>query len=182
MRLEISLRPSCSPVTAVIVTQAGDLGAGVGDELLGAVDHPLAVVEAGAGPRVARVGPGLGLGEAEGGELACRAQSAGQPLRLLLVGAPEVDRHRPERGVRGERDADRGVDPRQLLDAERVGEGVAAAAAVLLREGNAHEAELAELGDDLVGEGLGPVELLGDRGDLVAGEIADRVAQQPLLV
>ena len=61
---------------------------------------------------------------------ASRAPAAelGQPLGLLLVGAPEVDRHRAERGVGGERDADRGVDPGQLLDRERVGEGVGAAA------------------------------------------------------
>src|SRR5204863_8937474 len=33
-----------------------DLGAGVGDELLRAVDHPLAVLELGRGPDVAGVG------------------------------------------------------------------------------------------------------------------------------
>ena len=41
------------------------------------------------------------------------------------------------------RDADRGVDPGQLLDRERVGERVGAAAAVLLRERDPHQAELA---------------------------------------
>ena len=66
----------------------------------------------------------------------------GQPLGLLLVGAPEVDRHRAERRVGGHRDADRGVHPRQLLDRERVGERVGAAAAVLLGERDAHQPEL----------------------------------------
>ena len=75
-----------------------------------------------------------------------------QPLVLLLRAAPEVDRHRPQRRVGGERDADRGVDPRQLLDRERVGERVGAAAAVLLGERDPHQAQLAHLGDDLVRE------------------------------
>ena len=82
----------------------------------------------------------------------------------------------------GHRDADRGVDPGQLLDRERVGEGRGAAAAVLLRERDPHQPELAQLGDELVGERLRPVELLGHRRDLVAGELADGVAQQALLV
>ena len=130
---------------------------------------------------VAGVRAGLGLGEPEGAELASGAEIRQQPL-LLLVGAEEVDRLRAERGVGAQRDRDRGVDPGQLLDRERVGERVAAAAAVLLRERDPHQAELAHLRDELVGERLGPVELLGDRRDLVAGEVADRVAQQPLLV
>ena len=104
------------------------------------------------------------------------------PLGLLLVRAPEVDRHRAERGVGGHRDRHRGVDPGQLLDRERVGERVGAAAPVLLRERDAHQAELAHLRDELVGKRLGAVELLGDRRHLVAGEVAHGVAQQPLLV
>ena len=70
----------------------------------------------------------------------------------------------------------------ELLDRERVGEGVCAASPVLLGEGDSHQAELAHLLDELVGEELLAVELLGDRRDLLAGEVADGVAQQPLLV
>ena len=110
---------------------------------------------------VAGIRAGLGLGQAEGGEPLARAQLR-HPLVLLLVGAPEVDRHRPERGVGGDRDRDRRVDPGELLDGERVGEVVGAAAAVLLGEGDPHQPELAHLRDELVGEGLRPVELLGD--------------------
>ena len=109
-------------------------------------------------------------------------QSSRQPLRLLLVAAPEVDRHRPQRGVGGHRDADRGVDPGQLFDRQRVGERVGAAAPVLLRERDPHQPELAHLRDDLVGEALRPIQLLGHRPDLVAGEVPHGVPQQPLLV
>ena len=69
-------------------------------------------------------------------------------------------------------DTDRRVDARQLLDRDRVAEVVGAAASVLLRIGDAHETELAELAHDLVGEGLGPVELLGERLHLAEREVA----------
>src|SRR5699024_4351591 len=49
--------------------QGGDGGAGVGDELLGPVQHPLPVLEPGRGAGAAGVGTGLRLGEPEGGEL-----------------------------------------------------------------------------------------------------------------
>ena len=82
-------------------------------------------VEPGARADVAGVGAGLGLGQPEGAELAARAE-VGQQSRLLLLGAEEVDRLRAERGVRAQRDRDRRVDPRQLLDRDRVRERVAA--------------------------------------------------------
>ena len=133
------------------------------------------------GAHVAGVGAGLGLGQAEGGEALAAAQPR-QPFVLLLVAAPEVDRHRAERGVGGHRDADRGVDPGQLFDRQHVGERVRAAAPVLLRKRNPHQPQPAKLLDDLVGEALGPVQLLRDRPHLLAGELPHRVAQQPLLV
>ena len=78
--------------------------------------------------------------------------------------------------------ATRGVDARELLDGERVGERVAPAAAVLLRERDPHQPELAELGDDLVGEALLAVELLRDGLDLALGEVADGAADQLVVV
>ena len=80
--------------------------------------------------------------------------------------------------MRAQRDRHRGVHARELLDGERVGERVAAAAAVLLGEGDAHQVQLPQLGDDLVGEGLRAVELLGDRRDLALGEFAHGAADQ----
>ena len=134
---------------------ARDVRAGVRDEDLRAVHDPLPVAELGARLRRAGVRPGSGLGEPERGEPLPRGE-VGNPLALLLLGPVEEDRHRPERGVRRHGDRDGGVDPAQLLDRERVRERVAAGAAVLLRDRDAHEPELRELGDDLVRESGAP--------------------------
>ena len=129
----------------------------------------------------AGVGSGAGLGEAEGGELLPGGE-VGQPFALLLLGPEEEDRHRPERGVRRDRDRDRRVDSRQLLDRDRVRDRVGAAAAVLLGNRHAHQPELGQLGDEVVGEAVLAVELLGDRGDLLLGEVADRAPDELLLL
>ncbi len=105
----------------------------------------------------------------------------GKPLLLLLVAPEEEDRRRPERGVRGDGDRDGGVDPRQLLDRDRVRDGVASSAAVLLRDREAHQAELAELGDELVWKPPLEVELGRNGCDAVLCKRADRVANQLLL-
>ena len=83
--------------------------------------------------------------------------------------------------MRRDGDRDGRVDARQLLDRDRVRDRVAARAAVLLRDREAHEAELAELRDELVREATGQVELLGDRLDPLSRERPDRVADQLLL-
>ena len=83
--------------------------------------------------------------------------------------------------MRGDGDRDGRVDARQLLDRDRVGDRVPAGAAVLLRDRETHEAELAELGDELVGEAPGEVELLGDGLDTLLRERPNRVANQLLL-
>ena len=127
---------------------------------------------------VAGVRAGLRLGQPEGAELLARAELR-QPLALLLLGAEQVDRLGAERGVRAERDRDRGVDPRQLLDGERVGERVGAAAAVLLGERDAHQAELAELGDDLVREATSSRSSSSATGATsLLGEVADGALDQ----
>ena len=136
---------SPSPVAAVTVTpQVISVPALVMNIFEPSID-PLAVLEACGRPRRAGVRAGVRLGQPEGGELA-PAREVGQPLPLLLLGAELVDRQRPERVVRGDRDRDRRVDPRQLLDRDRIRDGVGARAAVLLGDRHPHQAELAELG------------------------------------
>ena len=95
--------------------------------------------------------------------------------------AEQEDRHRPERGVCGERDRDRRVDARELLDRDRVGERVAARAAELLGERDAHQPELGHLRDELVGKPALAVELLGDGRDAIDGERAHGVAEELVL-
>ena len=84
--------------------------------------------------------------------------------------------------MRGDRDRDGRVDPRQLLDRDRVRERVAAASAVLLGDRHPHQPELGELRDELVREAMLPVELLGDGRDLLLREVADRAADELLLL
>ena len=81
---------------------AGDVGSGVGDELLGAVDHPVAAVERGARLRCRRrCRPRARSGRTR---RASRRAQLRQPLALLLLGAEQVDRLRAERRVRAQRD------------------------------------------------------------------------------
>ena len=172
---------SLSPVTAVIVTQAlMSVPAFVMKIFEPSID-PLAVAQLGLRARRAGVGARVRLGQPERREPLARGELR-QPLALLLLVAEQVDRHRPERRVRGDGDRDRRVDPRQLLDGDRVRDGVAAGAAVLLRDRQAHEAELGELRDELVGEARLAVELLGDRRHARLGEVADGAPDELLLV
>src|SRR3954452_5090481 len=158
-----------------------DVGAGVGDEHLRAVDDPFAAVELRGRPRRARVRAGIRLRQPERGEPAARGE-LGEPVALLLLAPEVVDRQRAERVVSRDGDRDGGVDSRQLLDHDRVRERVRACAAVLLRDRHPHQPELGELGHDLVREAVLPVELLGDGLDLLQREAAHRVAEQLMLV
>jgi len=72
-----------------------------------------------------------------------------------------------------QRNRHRGVDSRQLLHDQRVSERVAARASVLLRKRDAHQVELAEPADDVVGKGVCAIELLGHRRDLLFREVAN---------
>ena len=83
--------------------------------------------------------------------------------------------------MRGDRDRDGRVDPRQLLDGDRVRDGVAARAPVLLRDRKAQQAQLPELRDELVGKAAGQIELFRDGCDPLSRERPDRVANELLL-
>ena len=108
--------------------------------------------------------------------------SCGSQLLLLLFVAESDDRPGAERGVRGDRDADARVHPGELLDGERVAEIVGSPAAVLLRVGDAHQAQFPQLLHDFVRKSLRPVELLGDRFYLALGEIPHQTPDFALLV
>ncbi len=125
------------------------------------------------GPRLGARGvrAGVRLGQAPGADLLALGQRDHPAAPLLLV-AELVDVVGAQRVVGGDRDADRRVDLRQLGDHQHVFDVAHAGAAVLLREDDPQEAELAGLLDDVGRKALGLVDLVDDRVDLAQGEIA----------
>ena len=69
-----------------------------------------------------------------------------------------------------------------LLDREAQREQVGAEAAVALRERDREDVVAREEPPDVVGPLGRPVDLGGPRGDLLVGQLADRVAQEDLLL
>ncbi len=106
----------------------------------------------------------------------------GQPLRLLLVAAPALDRGAHERGLHRDHGAHGRVGPADLLDDQRVGAVVDAAPAVLLGDDRSEVAHLGQHLDELEVESLVAVVLADARNDLLVGELAGGFAYQPLLV
>jgi hypothetical protein len=98
------------------------------------------------------------LGEAEAAD-PFAARQLRQVLLLLRLGAELVDRHHHERRLHAHHRAVAGVDALDLARDDSVADVVHAAAAVLLGDGRAEQAELAHLAEDgrvglAVAEGL----------------------------
>src|SRR5438132_7317908 len=150
------------------------------DEHLGAVQHPRVAVAYGARAQRRRVAPGAGLGEAPGAQ-PLPAGHARQLAAAERVAPEHVDVARGEAGVGGDRQAERGVVAREPLDDEQVGERVGAAAAHVLGQRDAHEAERAEALHGLVREALLAVPRGGVRLHLALAEVADRLLDVAVL-
>ncbi len=173
---------SSSPVRAVIVTQALMSVPALVMKIFEPLITQLPLTQLGARPRRTCVRARARLREPERGEPAA-GREVGEPALSLLVGAEEQDRHRPERGVRCHGDRNGRVDPGQLLDRDRVREGVAAGAAPYSSGiGMPISPSSASSADDLVGEAVLAIELLGDRCDALDRELADRLPNQLVLV
>src|SRR3954447_369277 len=86
-----------------------------------------------------------------------------------------------KRRVRGDDDAERSPDARDLFDGDRVGESIETGAALLLWEGDAQQAHRAKLGDDVGGEATLLLVLVDLADDLALQEIADGSAEQLVL-
>ena len=161
--------------------QPGDVGAGVGDELLRAIDHPVPVVQARGGLCGTGIGTAAGLGQAEGTECGTTGQLR-QPFPLLRLSAEPVDRHRTEGDTALQGDGHALVDLGEFLQRQAQGEVVATHAAVLLRERQSEKAHIGHAGDDLVREGVLGVVLGSHRCDDLAGEVAHRLDKLLVLI
>ena len=158
--------------------EVGD--AGVGDEALAAVEDVLVAVADRGRPHRGRVGAGAGLRERVGGQpLAAREP---RQVRLLLrLRAGELEPERAELLDR-EQEAARRADLRDLLDRDEREQRARARAAVLLVEEETEDLVLAEELDDVPGELVRLVDLGRARGDALARERADELANLALLV
>ena len=133
----------------------------VGDEALAAVEDVVAVLILDSdGLLAGSVRAGAGLGQTERADLAA-GEKVGQILHLLLLGAVLEDRGAAQGGMSGNDDRGGAADLRQLLNAHGIAQNVAARAAILLGEVNAHHAELGHLFDGLHGEALFLIEFFG---------------------
>ena len=82
--------------------------------------------------------------------------------------------------MRGHDGRRRRRDARELLQRQRLGDGVEPRSTEDLRDAAAEHPEPPELGDEVARETPGPVDLGGDRADAPLGEVAHRVAQLAL--
>src|ERR1700710_472 len=153
----------------------------VGDPHLLPVQLPVAVLALlGVGLDALDVGADLRLREREGG-----ADLAGRHLRqevLLLLVSAELHQEVGADEVGVDDAGDRDPAARELFDDHRVGGQVEAHAAVLLGDGDAEEAELFHFLDDLLGEGILVVEVLGVGDDFLVGELTDHFGDVALKV
>ena len=102
---------------------------------------------------------------------------------LDLLGRPVgEDRQRAGARVDGEGHAGAGVGAGDLLEDEHVAEEVGACAAGRLGHADAHQPELAELGEHVPGEAVLAVPLGGARRDHLVGEATRQLADLALLV
>ena len=138
----------------------------VGDEDLAPVEDVVVPFPHGGGLCPAGVGPGVGLGEAEGADLLPLGQGD-QVFLLLRLGAKSEDGPGTQ-GHMGRQDDPRpAVNPGQFLHGDGIAENVQAGAAVLLGIGDAHEAHLPQLTDRILRELVLLVQQEGDGFDLL---------------
>ncbi len=128
-----------------------------------------------------RIAAGIGLGETEPTDAAPCAEIR-QPLLPLDLGSVLVDRVRSEPDPRLDRDRHRLVDATELLERHAERGEVRTASSVLVREGQAEEAEVTHGGDGVDGELVRAIPSLDMRGDLGLGEVADDLPEGLLLI
>src|SRR5204862_2379564 len=132
-------------------------------EALRAVDDVLVALADGARAHAGDVRAGVGLGEAEGGELDVVDERLAE-LALDVLRAAEQDGRGGE-AVRTERRLDAGAAPRHLLLDDAAVERAEARPPVLLGDVGVHEPDLVRLVDDRLRPSAVAVELPRDGAD-----------------
>ena len=159
-----------------------DAGGGtVGDPGFGAGEFVIVAIADGSRLDAGCVGAGGRFGEAEG----TKDFSGGEALEVagfLFVGA-EGEEGELHGGV-GDGDGRRhgGVDARDFFEHEDVGDGVQTGAAPFFRHEHAATAESAEFTDSIEGKVVGAFPIFDLGTDFGVHELADRVADQKLLI
>ncbi len=119
------------------------------------------------------------LGKAESGHVLA-LRGGRQEGALLFLTAEEHNWCAAETHVRRVGQCRRAASARDLLDRDGGADAVAAGAAVLFGERDAHQAQLTHLAERLGGELSGLIHKACARGDLLLGELAHRLADHAL--
>ena len=156
--------------------------AAVGDERLGAVDHVDVAVALRPRRDAGDVAPGTGLGDPERAD--APTLDRGTEIARLVVGGPELgDRRRDVLALHADGHAHAAAAaPGHLLGQHQHREVVATGTAVLQREVQPEEAELAHALEDPVREVLRRLPLLGVWTQLLLDERAYRPPEALVLV
>ena len=153
----------------------------IGDPGLGAGQDVAALDLLGAGAHAARVGAGVGLGQAEAADDLALGQ-AGEVFAALLLAAVGEDRVHHEARLDRHRRAVAAVDPLDGAGDQAVADIAQAGAAIFVRDGRAEQAELAHLIEDRAVEMLFEISLGDARLELGLGVALGGVADHPLFV
>src|SRR5262245_1479338 len=159
-------------------------GNAVCDEILRPINRPSSLASVAArGDRLhsRSVGTGSGLGQSPRANLFASGQRRDVFFALLLA-AVLINVIRAERIVRGEGQADRAVDARDLFDYRGVFHIPHPRAAVFFGKEHAHQPKLAHLCENLARQTLGLVPLHHMRFDLRFGKFTNRTFDLQLLI
>ena len=133
-----------------------------------------------AGLHAARIGTGIGLGQAETAD-PLTAGEFGQILLALIVVAVSIDRMHHQRGLHRVHRAIAGIHPLDLARHQAVSDVAGVGAAVFLRQRDADQAEFAHLVENFAIGLFFEVGLRDARQQLVLRVGARGIADQPLV-
>src|SRR5581483_6824175 len=154
--------------------------ASIGDERLGAVDAPVAVAAFGASAGAARIRSCLWFGQAPAAQFLA-ARQIGQIAPALLLASALENMAAAQRGMCGHRQRDGRIDTREFLNCDRLLHISEARSAVLLRDQDAENPDLAHLVDEFTREAGLLIPFRDMRENALFGELANRLAKLELL-